>query len=129
MRIRGLQEIFHYYSRQHIPNNKEFDHLKEKMNQVDIGEFMVFCKDFNIQSITTKVKLTEIFKKSSLNHQPLKFEQFQTSIQKIGAEIHRQKVEDQQKKLKELNKEIQRKQREMKKQFEESKMNEEEDMQ
>ena len=44
------------------------------MNEVDLGEFMIFCKDFQIP--LTKSKLTEIFKKTSINHKPHKYEQF-----------------------------------------------------
>ena len=65
-------EIFHFYSKLHIPLNKEFDDIKEIMNEVDLGEFMIFCKDFKIPII--KPKLTEIFKKCSINHKPHKFE-------------------------------------------------------
>ena len=49
--MKGLMEIFHFYSRQHIPQNREFDHLKEIMNEVDIGEFNIFCKDFKVDFI------------------------------------------------------------------------------
>jgi len=61
-----MNEIFHFYSRQHIPKNRQFDDLKEIMNQVDLGEYTKFCKDFDIP--LTKTKITEIFKKSSINH-------------------------------------------------------------
>lgn len=84
-------EIFHFYSRQHIPKNKEFDDLKEIMNEVNLGEFMIFCKDFNIP--LSKAKLTEIYKKSSLNHKPHKFEQFYQSMTRIGVEINKSKIE------------------------------------
>ena len=56
-------EIFHFYSRQHIPLNREFDDLKEIMNEVDLGEFNIFCKDFKIP--LNKLKINEVFKKAS----------------------------------------------------------------
>lgn len=42
------------------------------MNEVDLGEYMSFCKDFQIP--LSKSKLTEIFKKASIAHKPHKFE-------------------------------------------------------
>lgn len=72
LRRRGMQEIFHFYSRQHIPQNRQFDDLKEIMNEVDLGEYMKFCKDFEIP--LSKSKITEVFKKTSINHKPHKFE-------------------------------------------------------
>ena len=71
-RKKGLFEIFSFYARQHIPQNRQFDDLREIMNEVDLGEYMIFCKDFQIP--LTKSKLTEIFKKTSINHKPHKFE-------------------------------------------------------
>jgi hypothetical protein len=75
-------EIFHFYSRQHIPLNREFDDLKEIMNEVDLGEYTIFCKDFNIP--LSKSKITEVFKKSSTNHKPLKFENFYNSFGRVA---------------------------------------------
>ena len=77
-RLKCLLEIFHFYSRQHIPLNREFDDLKEIMNEVNIGEFNVFCKDFKIP--VSKLKVSEVFKKCSVNHKPHKFEQFKQAI-------------------------------------------------
>ena len=91
LRRRGLMEIFHFYSRQHIPLNRQFDDLKEIMNEVDLGEFMIFCKDFKIP--LSKPKLTEIFKKASVNHKPHKFEQFYASMIRVGAELNKLKIE------------------------------------
>jgi hypothetical protein len=80
--MKGLKEIFHFYSRQHIPLNKDFDDLNDIMNEIDLGEFAIFCKDFSIP--LSKSKITEIFKKCSINHKPQKFEQFHNSIIKIS---------------------------------------------
>lgn len=52
------------------------------MTEVDLGEFMIFCKDFSVP--LGKAKLTEIFKKASINHKPHKLEQFHVAITKIG---------------------------------------------
>jgi len=43
------------------------------MSQIDLGEFMKFCKDFEIP--LPKLKIQEVFKKSCvMGHKPLKFE-------------------------------------------------------
>jgi hypothetical protein len=58
------------------------------MNEIDLGEFMKFCKDFQIP--LHKSKLQEIFKKSCyMGHKPLKFEQFEQSICRLGIEMNR----------------------------------------
>jgi len=111
--MRGLLEIFHFYARQHIPLNKQFDDLKEIMNQMDLGEFTVFCKDFSIP--LTKQKEVEVFKKCSMNHMPLKFEHFQNCLLKLAQEITRGKVDSLSKRLKDVVRAIQKKERELKK--------------
>lgn len=46
------------------------------MTEIDLGEFMKFCKDFQIP--LHKTKQQEIFKKSCyMGHKPLKLEQFE----------------------------------------------------
>lgn len=72
------------------------------MNEVDLGEYMIFCKDFRIP--LTKNKITEIFKKTSINHRPHKFEQFYNSIGKLAKEVNKSKIEEVNNKLSELNK-------------------------
>lgn len=67
------------------------------MNEVDLGEFMSFCKDFQIP--LSKPKLTEIFKKASISHKPHKLEQFTQAIGRIGQELNNAKIEDAQNKL------------------------------
>ena len=104
LRMRGLQEIFHFYSRQHIGLNKDFDDLKEIMNEIGLGEFTKFCADFSIP--LQKSKISEIFKKCSINHKPQKFEQFQLSLGRIGSEICRQRIEEINERVKEINKTV-----------------------
>jgi len=76
------------------------------MTEVDLGEFMIFCKDFQIQ--LSKAKLTEIFKKCSINHKPHKIEQFCNAITKVGVELNKVKTEQVKLKLSEVNKQIKR---------------------
>jgi len=72
------------------------------MNEVDLGEFMKFCKDFSIP--LNKAKLTEIFKKTSISHKPHKFEQFYNAIGRIGMELNKVKGEEVNNRLSEINK-------------------------
>jgi hypothetical protein len=55
MRKRGIQEIFNFYSRQHIPQGRKFEEMQESMSEVDLGEFMRFCKDFEIPLHKSKI--------------------------------------------------------------------------
>lgn len=55
LRRRGLQEIFGFYCRQHIPQGRKFEELEEAMTQIDLGEFMKFCKDFEIPLPKAKI--------------------------------------------------------------------------
>jgi hypothetical protein len=55
LRRRGIQEIFGFYCRQHIPQGRKFEDLEEAMNQIDLGEFMKFCKDFEIPLSKLKI--------------------------------------------------------------------------
>jgi hypothetical protein len=74
------------------------------MAEIDLGEFMIFSKDFQIP--LTKAKLTEIFKKTSLNHKSHKFEQFMSSVARIGIELNKEKSEEASERLREINKAI-----------------------
>lgn len=56
LREKGIREIFHFYARQHIPFGVAFNELERIMNQVDLGEFMSFCKDFSIPLSRTDIK-------------------------------------------------------------------------
>ena len=60
------------------------------MTEIDLGEYMKFCKDFQIP--LTKAKIQEIFKKCSNGHRPHKIDQFTSSITKLGTEINKQKI-------------------------------------
>jgi hypothetical protein len=56
------------------------------MNQVDLGEFIAFTKDFQVA--LPKSKITEVFKKCSVSHRPHKLPQFASAIDRLGQEIH-----------------------------------------
>ena len=60
-RQKALAEIFSFYSKQHISQGSHFDDIKETMQEINLGDFSIFCKDFGIQ--LPKAKLQEVYKK------------------------------------------------------------------
>ena len=70
--------------------NKKFEELQACMEEIDLGEFMKFCKDFQIP--LPKAKQQEIFKKSSASHKPLKIEQFHQALGRIATEMNKQRL-------------------------------------
>jgi hypothetical protein len=100
-RVRGLREIFSFYSHQHLPEGLEFGDIERKKNILDLGEFLIFTKDFQIP--LNKKKIIEIFKKtSSLRQLPVNFEEFCEAVEKIGIEINIERINAIKKRLKEL---------------------------
>jgi len=102
-RVRGLREIFSFYSHQHLPEGLEFGDIEKKKNILDLGEFLIFTKDFKVP--LNKKKCIEIFKKtSSLRQLPVNFEEFCEVIDKVGIEINLEKIHNIKKRLKEIRK-------------------------
>ena len=60
------------------------------MSEVDLGEFMKFCKDFQIS--LPKLKQQEVFKKCSTGHRPHKFDQFFNAILRLGLEMNKARL-------------------------------------
>jgi hypothetical protein len=89
LREKGIKEIFGFYSRQHIPNGIAFEELEKVMNQIDLGEFTAFCKDFEIP--LSRVEVTKAYHRSSTDHKALNFEQFYKVILRLGVVIKNEK--------------------------------------
>lgn len=70
------------------------------MSEVDLGEFLKFCKDFQIP--LAKMKQQEIFKKCSNGHRPLKIEHFTNAIIRLGMEVNKLKLAEVAQKLNSL---------------------------
>ncbi len=69
------------------------------MTEIDLGEFMKFCKDFQIP--LHKTKQQEIFKKSCyMGHKPLKIEQFEQAIARLGVAMNQMRIVEINQKLK-----------------------------
>jgi len=97
-----LLEIFHFYSRQHIKANIQFDEFEESMKKIDLGEFTCFTRDFQIA--LPRTKLTEVFRKSAaFNFQEMTFENLQSSISELGEHYSKAKLRENKERLRELN--------------------------
>ncbi|CAI2373136.1 unnamed protein product [Moneuplotes crassus] len=103
LRKRGLKELFTFYSKQHLPEGLEFGDILNKLEVIDLGEFCIFARDFDLK--IPKKKMIEIFKKTSnLRHQPLNFKQFVEVLDKIGVAMNDQRIKDIKKRLMNIEK-------------------------
>ena len=71
------------------------------MKKIDLGEFVCFTRDFQIA--LPRSKLTEVFRKSSVNLQEMTFENFNSSIEELGDVYSKAKLRENQYRLRELN--------------------------
>lgn len=70
----ALSHIFYFYSKQHFYTGKTFEEIKNKQNQLDLGEFMKFCLEFKIPC--KKEVLVEVFKKTAGDTRHMTFDEF-----------------------------------------------------
>lgn len=63
------------------------------MRMMSITNFMIFCRDFKINTRVEKDKLVDIFKKNSTHQKYLTVEQFRMAIEKISQLIYRHQPE------------------------------------
>jgi len=99
-RERALQEIFNFYARQHIPPGLPFEQLEETLKTIQVGELLIFCKDFNVE--IPRNELVLLYKKEAENNLPHKFKQFKQSLRKICDILHEKKIKKLEKRLKEI---------------------------
>jgi hypothetical protein len=102
-RIRGLREIFGFYSKQHQPSGSMFGDILAKKDNLDLGEFLMFTRDFQIP--LNKKKIIEVFKKtSSLRQLPVSFDEFCEVLNKVSIELNIEKINAVKKRLREIRK-------------------------
>ena len=89
-REKVLHEIFDFYAKQHIPPGLPFEKLEETLQTIQIGELLVFCKDFNID--IPRVELMLLYKKESENNLPHKFPQFKQVLRRISETLYKKKI-------------------------------------
>ena len=87
----ALQEIFTYYSKQHVLAGYTplFSNIEQKKSHLDLNEFSKFCIDFRIPII--RQKLVEIFKKSTSNFKTMSFKEFKNSLISLANASHESK--------------------------------------
>lgn len=103
-RKRGIKEIFDFYTRQHLMIGKKatFDQIQYELSNMNMGEFMKFCKDFNIP--VSKTRCAEIFKKTAKNSKEMFLEHFNESFPKLIEMRNKEELENLDKRLKEVKK-------------------------
>jgi len=69
----------------------DFNQLHQNLLVLALPGYSRFCKDFKVALST--VDVTTVWKKSSLNHSPLEFDQFAKSVTLLGVTINKNKVE------------------------------------
>jgi len=101
-RNKFLLEIFKFYAKQHVPTGIAFEELQQHLNQIDMGEFTSFCRDFKLG--LSWIKLKEIYNAVSQNHMPLKFPHFEKSLISLQKALNEEKIKDIKKKIKSVEK-------------------------
>ncbi|CAI2367979.1 unnamed protein product [Moneuplotes crassus] len=101
-RNRTLQEIFSFYAKQHIPPGLPFEELEDTLKTINIGELLVFCKDFGIKIPRSNLML--MYKKEAERNLPHKFPQFLKTLHKISLFLHKRDLISKRKRLKEVKK-------------------------
>lgn len=77
--IKALKEIYYFYAKQHVRYgiHATFDSIKREQQILNLGEFAFIVKDFELlKNKNDKIKIAEVFKKSSANNQELGFTDF-----------------------------------------------------
>ena len=74
--------------------------MANQMQVVDMGEFTVFCRDFNIQ--LARAKISEIFKRVGQNKPSLDYKKFLAVLRQMGEELSKAKLRENQGRLKEF---------------------------
>ena len=100
----GLKEIFLFYARQHsmLGRKATFEQIEHKNNVINIGEFMKFCKDFDIS--LSKTMMIALFKRNALNSIEMNIEQFESSLGKLFFEMNKEEIFKLNKRMKEVKK-------------------------
>lgn len=106
IRSHALKEIFYFYSRQHHRAGKTvtFDDISNKLDHMDMGEFMKFCVEFKI--LVKKEKLMEVFKKTSNNTRNMTYDEFLLALRNISVKVNDEKKELLMKRINRLRNEL-----------------------
>lgn len=101
-REKALQDIFTFYAKQHIPPGLPFEELEETLKTIQVGELLVFCKDFKVDVPRNDLML--LYKRESENNMPHKIKQFKQCLRKIADLLHGKKLQELSTKIQALKK-------------------------
>lgn len=83
---RNLLEIFNWYCLKHLSVRGDFDSLTTNLSLMNMQGYARFCIEFKVPLDNRSV--SEVFKKSQLNNNPLVFDQFEKSIGRLGVKLN-----------------------------------------
>ena len=69
-----------------VGKNATFEEIQKQVRNLKLGEFIKFCKDFELtkQVGLNKQELTKIFHKSGKCHKPLIYQEYLAALSSIG---------------------------------------------
>ena len=90
-RIKSLQEIFSFYTSQRklLGKSPTFDSIQNTISNMDVSEFLKFCKEFKIS--LNRTFLIQIFQSTSHKTKQINFDSFISSLLLIAIEINKSK--------------------------------------
>ena len=90
-RIKSLQEIFSCYTSQRklLGKSPTFDSIQNTISNMDVSEFLKFCKEFKIS--LNRTFLIQIFQSTSHKTKQINFDSFISSLLLIAIEINKSK--------------------------------------
>ena len=79
IRLIALQEIFNFYSQQHVTHSKDstFEKIQMDLTHIDLGDFIRFAKDFKLK--VSQDSLSEIFKRTVDYKQKMNIDEFKVN--------------------------------------------------
>ena len=84
-------EVFNIYCRKFASLKGDFSELQQNLVVLGLQGYTKFCKDFKVPLVTNDITL--VWKKSSNNHMPHEFEQFQKSITMLGTTLNKTRID------------------------------------
>ena len=101
----NIKEIFNFYSHLHTNAGHKltFDSIKEKLDHLNLNEFLKFCTEFKI--LLPKEILSKIFLKKSELTKEMSFLEFQVTLNEISLAINDEKIKQLKKRVKKYKRE------------------------
>ena len=75
------------YCRKFALHKGDFSQINQNLTVLSLNGYNKFCKDFKVPLPNNE--MITVWKKSSINHQPHEFEQFQNSIALLGVTLNK----------------------------------------